>query len=307
MPTTLEKLDHNYGFFYKKDDIFYIKDYSTHIAIGFIDDEWKRVIFSDVDEEHGYQKIDATEAKGILKEKLPEFDIFRKMVSEEMKEYYNFIMDLGETTPRKVIGWISDSYLSVLKETSDEDETHYAALFKYLRMNSILMAGDEYQNLNMEPLFDDMTYLHFSRRGWGAVMAMMNQEFDLYSYAGYTEKILFDEHEFISHYPPMGLNNEITINNEIILSDDDYHNLIEDRDNYILYLKLSKDIIYPGNEVVIYDSKGNFVYLDIAKEVVINSKEEVDEYLTELIENNETYIVVNKMPRTPLLLLILIR
>ena len=190
-----EKRKANYGYFYSFENRYYLKNFEYRLAFCLTEKEWKRVDFDSVAPfdiktttyAEGWVCLDDDAAKEKLNDLLPEPDICEKTDLESRRQYLDRLVGLSMTTPRKVIGWISDYSLSTVNESEDEDLSHYAAMFAYLKENGYSFSGEQYQNFDAEPLFDDYTYLSFSRRGFGYLMALIHGNIGRYDYAGFTE------------------------------------------------------------------------------------------------------------------------
>ena len=195
MSERTKKANANYGHFYAHEGRYYLKNYEYRLAFCLRGQRWESVDFDSVAPfdmktmafEQGWEGVEDKDIESVFRDLLPEPDICEKTDLENRKRYLDRLDKMSKTTPRRVIGWISDYSLSAVRECEDDDLSHYAAFFAYIKQNGYSFSGEQYQNLDAEPLFDDYTYLSFSRRGFGYLMALAHGNIGRYDYAGFTE------------------------------------------------------------------------------------------------------------------------
>ena len=201
MSERTKKANANYGHFYAHEGRYYLKNYEYRLAFCLRGQRWESVDFDSVAPfdmktmafEQGWEGVEDKDIESVFRDLLPEPDICEKTDLENRKRYLDRLDKMSKTTPRRVIGWISDYSLSAVRECEDDDLSHYAAFFAYIKQNGYSFSGEQYQNLDAEPLFDDYTYLSFSRRGFGYLMALAHGNLGRYDYAGFTEFALDDD------------------------------------------------------------------------------------------------------------------
>lgn len=178
--------------------------------IGLIhaDGGWKEIPYESipvdgarVNEEEVY---DLYQGKRAL-EKLLEVENNRCLAEDER------ILNLAKKTKRRVIGWTYCPFGGKLRENRDSSDEVYAAFIKDILDHGYLFSGEAYQDLEMEPVLDDYTYGSFTRRGFGAMMALCQGEHGFFSYASYSDEVEPWEN---SVRPSAGLYPEYVLANE---------------------------------------------------------------------------------------------
>lgn len=316
MATQNKNASANYGYFYTFEGRYYLKNYEYRLAFCLHDGKWEKADFDFVGPYDlktmklgsGWKSLDENKAKKKLGDLLPEPNIFEKTDLENRRLYLSRLEEKSKTTPRRVIGWISDASLSTVKETKDEDDSHYAAFFRYLKDNGYQFSGEQYQNLDAEPLFDDYTYLSFSRRGFGYLMALVHGGVGRYDYAGYTEFPMGGEAETprLNSLEGIKVVSEIELDaheNEIYARDVEPQLEIGESPRLILTRRVDKDLYYWPDGIV-YVRGDTYEY---QKTALIQNEQERDQILEELNEAGEYILLdrVNECTSFPFLLLAL--
>ena len=311
-----EKASANYGYFYTFEGRYYLKNFEYHLAFCLKGGKWEKEDFdfvgpydlSTMQLGAGWESLEGDQAKKTLGDLLPEPDIFEKTDLENRRRYLLRLEEQAKSTPRRVIGWISDSSLSSVRESKDEDNSHYAAFFRYLKDNGYQFSGEQYQNLDAEPLFDDYTYLSFSRRGFGYLMALVHGGIGRYDYAGYTEFPLGGEAEtpHVDAIKGIEVVSEIELDaheNEIYAKDVEPRLEIGESPRLILTRRVDKDLYYWPDGIV-YVHGDCYEYQKIAR---IENEQERNQILEELNEDGDFILLdeVNECTSFPFLLLAL--
>lgn len=282
------------NYFSKYKSEYYLKNYEYQIALKLENNEWIEVDYDFVNplSNEEWISLEYEDAKKELGDLFPEEEIIEKVDEQNRARYLDNLKKLARQTSRKIIGWVSDSSLLSLRESDDKDDSRFAALFRYFKDNDYFMTGEDYQNMDAQPLFDDYTYISFSRRGFGFLMALLHDEIGRYAYAGYTESLFFDEKD--KRKPHLGLDAELKLNNSIELNDEKYallqnklSKVYEDGDNagIMIILEKSDSVYWPEDPFVLMDSKNNKSSYLLDKLMQINNKKELDKYIEEAKES----------------------
>ncbi len=164
-----------------------------HVAVVLDNGEWKEIEYdsSMVD----LPKISEDLVKEQLKDVISPDDVCKQIVKNRWDKWVEELKVKIAHPKRKVIGWVQYSYIweyGVQKVEEDDDDQYYAALIKDLMDNGYFLSGAEYQDINLEPVFDDYKYLSTSRRGFADVVARSRGYFNPMDYARYTEYEFID-------------------------------------------------------------------------------------------------------------------
>ena len=202
-----------------------------------------------------------------------------KKNTEELKERY---LKLRQETPHKVIGWFDQ--VNDRKAAEDSNNLYLAALLNDISENCYDFSGDE---MYLFPVFEDNTYLDFSSRGWGDVLAKSRNEF---------EELSYDAYAFMykgKKYPDKGFyrNEKIIVN----VSDkvmEELHkyldNFFEQDDEFFKkwyganYLYDITDIDFKNKDAikeVEFVSKNNKAIYDVAEVKYLDSVEELNKLI----------------------------
>ena len=120
------------NYFSKYKSEYYLKNYEYQIALKLENNEWIEVDYDFVNPLSNEEWIsleyeDAKKELGVL---FPEEEIIEKVDEQNRARYLDNLKQLARQTPRKIIGWVSDSSLLSLRESDDKDESRFAALFR---------------------------------------------------------------------------------------------------------------------------------------------------------------------------------
>ena len=126
-----------------------------------------------------YQKLNEDDEMKVFQNN-PPFACFDEMEKEHSDELSKKYLKLRKETPHKVIGWLDK--VNGKKEADDSKDLYYAALLNDISENQYDFSGDE---MYLFPIFEDGTYLDFSSRGWGGVLAASRYEFADMAYSAY--------------------------------------------------------------------------------------------------------------------------
>ena len=217
----LFKYQLSYSFFIRVSGKLYCRRLMPfELAFQYEDGDWKEVGFKSIPEEGEKVDEDAVydEFNGpLLLKRIQETE--ERICAEEDKR----VIELAKNTKRKIIGWAFYPYggkLLINKEKSDEV---YAAVVKDVLTHGYFFSGEAFQNLDMFPILEDYTYVDFSRRGFGALMALTHGDHGPFAYARYSDEVEPWEDAVTPEaglYPEYGLANEDPIEIDGELFDD---------------------------------------------------------------------------------------
>ena len=229
------------------------------LAFLYQDNDWKEVEFASVPKEG--ESVDLDE----IYENYAGVKLWMRLKEAEMRicvEEDERVLALAKETKRKIIGWAYYPYggkLLINKEKSDEV---YAAVVKDVIEHGYLFSGEAFQTLDMFPVLEDYTYVDFSRRGFGALMALCHDEHGPFAYAAYSDEVEPWEDTVTPDaglYPELSLANEDPIEidgeifDDIIAKAEESHDL--DEALYLLPVPLPEGKYYFLNEAIYLKSK----------------------------------------------------
>jgi len=144
------------------------------------DKKWQPGPKNIIRELDNYRKLDDEEAMRVFKNN-PPFDCFKEMENQHADKLSKHYLKLRKETKHEVIGWTDN--VRGRKQANDSDDLYFAALLNDISKNQYDFSGDE---MYLIPVFEDGTYLDFSSRGWGGVLAASRYQFQDMAYSAYT-------------------------------------------------------------------------------------------------------------------------
>ena len=262
-------LEHIYLF---NDKCLYFRVFD-HVAVIFDNGKWTEVPYDD-DIMFDLPKLSIEAAKDRLGECDNPDEICKQIVKDRWDAFISQLKEKIAHPKRKVIGWVQYGYIwehGIKQVDNDDDDWYYAGLIRDIKDNGYFLSGAQYQDLNIEPVFDDYTYMPLSRRGFADVIARSKDMYHPMDYSHYTEYDFIDDKDV--KVPLAGKYDDrplplITLPNDIfdelyIHIYDFYHDYTEDATNlpdsdlaiYLLGVNKSDEHTYfPGDELEIINS-----------------------------------------------------
>lgn len=163
-----------------EDGNYYCWDYSIDRCLFFDKKkkEWSKYYDSDF---HDKCKGVDTDKSHEFYKKYPPFEIFENWDKEEAEKELKYWEKLCKKTPHKVVGWVSVVY-GIYDPCNDRDESYSAAIINDIKEHKYEFAPNVFE---LVPVFEDGTYINYSTRGWGRILALANGEADQYAYVDY--------------------------------------------------------------------------------------------------------------------------
>lgn len=268
---------------------YYCWDYATQRVIMYSEKRkcWERYPFDDYMD---YPEVPREEALEFYKEH-PPFALLEEMENEHEQEILKEWDDLRNKTPHKVVGWIY-RINGLYKRANDEDGLYSAALINDIDEHQYAFAG---QSIDLVPIFEDGTFIDFSSRGWGHILALAYREAKDFSYSGYAF-YGFDH----TNYPDEGTYDKRVAN--VTISDEDFQGIkkyistfLEDPKNedyyysYFIIDEYELDEDFSGAEIYSFVFKnkdtGEIIDNEYAKFMTFDNVEDYHYFVDDKTEN----------------------
>ena len=167
----------------------------SEIWLVFEDGKWNQCEH----QEGEHDELSVEEAYDLFKD-VPPQGVFESIERASAKQAQRNLDEAVKTTKRRVIGWAYRPY-GHLEENTDLDEEEYAAIVKDIREHNYKLSGEQYQDEELEPVFEDYRFATFSRRGFGGLIAdAYGNNTSPFSYSLYMERESFRN----THAPEAG-------------------------------------------------------------------------------------------------------
>lgn len=295
-----------YGCFLQGEETFCYVDYFKKIYL--VLDENKQWIRRPFEEHESFPKTKELSMKeGIaLTKEFPPWEVIAQIKKEKEEERKREFEENLDKCQSHVLGWINASNgTSCALNHGQLSEDEYLAIVKDIREHGYLFSGEDHQNAGepCNPVLEDYTYVDFSVRGWGGVMADARGDFEEMAYTSYTgwhdlpgDKVF---PPFASTYKEKKPQNEFKVTHDII---EGLLNIAQAKEEGERYAYLffapfpSQGHYWFGDQIKLSDEETTLIAL-IEGIYIFNNKEDFEEKIELLKAREEITLVYETLPQ----------
>lgn len=227
----------------------------------------------------------------------PPFEALEFLKNQKAIERLKIVLKLRKTTPHRVIGWTD--YVASRERANDVDDSYFAAVINDVAKHQYFFYGD---TIDLVPVFEDNTYIDYSSRGWGDIIALSKNKAGDYDYSLYA---WHGENYSGLKEPPMGFYEKLTIETNV---DQEIYNYL---DKYVAnFYALTEEEMgrYYGSRYILLIDKcdrhdqigtikvscgNNSLYFDVLTARYLNYENELDELIENMSDEFGCDILVN--------------